>query len=77
MSSLRSFANDLYSFIQAAFPIVSPGAAFAPNWHIEAIAFAADARASGRDQAPDHHGAATQPQVDLRLGRIPGLRPRP
>jgi hypothetical protein len=32
--------NDLYSFIQAIFPVVSPGASFAPNWHIEAIAFA-------------------------------------
>lgn len=32
--------SDLYCFIQAAFPIVSPGAAFAANWHIEAIAFA-------------------------------------
>jgi hypothetical protein len=31
--------NDLYSFIQAIFPVVSPGVAFAPNWHIEAIAF--------------------------------------
>src|SRR6516165_5479739 len=30
--------NDLYSFIQATFPIVSPGDAFAANWHIEAIA---------------------------------------
>src|SRR5262249_2036859 len=32
--------NDLYSFIQAIFPLVSPGAAFQPSWHIEAIAFA-------------------------------------
>ncbi len=32
--------SDLYCFIQAAFPIVSPGVAFAANWHIEAIAFA-------------------------------------
>jgi hypothetical protein len=32
--------SDFYSFIQAIFPIVSPGAAFVPNWHIEAIAFA-------------------------------------
>jgi predicted phage terminase large subunit-like protein len=32
--------SDLYSFIQAVFPVVSPGASFAPNWHIEAIAFA-------------------------------------
>src|SRR5262245_66549030 len=32
--------RDLYCFIQAAFPIVSPGAPFAANWHIEAIAFA-------------------------------------
>jgi predicted phage terminase large subunit-like protein len=32
--------SDLYSFIREVFPIVSPGALFAPNWHIEAIAFA-------------------------------------
>jgi predicted phage terminase large subunit-like protein len=29
--------SDLYSFTQAAFPIVSPNDSFAPNWHIEAI----------------------------------------
>jgi hypothetical protein len=32
--------SDFYSFVQAIFPIVSPNAAFAPNWHIEAIAYA-------------------------------------
>jgi predicted phage terminase large subunit-like protein len=32
--------EDLYCFIQAAFPTVSPGASFTPNWHIEAIAYA-------------------------------------
>ncbi|TMJ36786.1 MAG: hypothetical protein E6G86_18165, partial [Alphaproteobacteria bacterium] len=32
--------SDFYSFIRATFPIVSPSSAFAPNWHIEAIAFA-------------------------------------
>ena len=31
--------EDLYSFIQATFPIVSPGTPFASNWHIEAIAY--------------------------------------
>ena len=31
--------SDLYSFIRAIFPIVSPGVAFLPNWHIEAMAF--------------------------------------
>jgi len=31
--------SDLYSFIRAVFPIVSPGAAFVPNWHLEAIAY--------------------------------------
>ena len=31
--------SDLYSFIQAVFPIVSPGVPFALNWHIEAIAY--------------------------------------
>jgi hypothetical protein len=30
--------SDFYSFVQAIFPIVSPNAAFVPNWHIEAIA---------------------------------------
>jgi len=31
--------HDLYCFIQAAFPIVSPGVPFAPNWHLEAVAY--------------------------------------
>lgn len=30
--------SDLYSFIRATFPIVSPNDRFAPNWHIESIA---------------------------------------
>ena len=30
--------SDVYSFIRAIFPIVSPDDAFAANWHIEAIA---------------------------------------
>src|SRR5262245_16152567 len=32
--------DDFYSFVQASFPIVTPGASFSPNWHIEAMAFA-------------------------------------
>ena len=32
--------SDFYSFIRAIFPIVSPSSPFAPNWHIETIAFA-------------------------------------
>jgi predicted phage terminase large subunit-like protein len=32
--------QDLYTFIQAGFPIVSPTGDFLPNWHIEAVAFA-------------------------------------
>jgi hypothetical protein len=32
--------TDLYTFVQATFPIVSPGAPFAPNWHVEAMAYA-------------------------------------
>ena len=32
--------DDFYSFVQASFPIVSPGASFTPNWHIEAMTFA-------------------------------------
>ncbi len=31
--------SDFYSFIQAIFPLVSPGDPFAGNWHIEAIAY--------------------------------------
>jgi hypothetical protein len=31
--------QDLYCFIQAAFPTVSPGVPFARNWHLEAIAY--------------------------------------
>jgi hypothetical protein len=31
--------RDFYSLIQAIFPIVSPGDAFAANWHIEVIAY--------------------------------------
>jgi hypothetical protein len=32
--------TDFYTFVQATFPIVSPGAPFAPNWHVEAMAHA-------------------------------------
>jgi hypothetical protein len=32
--------SDLYAFILAIFPLVSPHAPFAANWHVEAIAFA-------------------------------------
>ncbi len=32
--------SDFYSFVSASFPIVSPSAPFAHNWHIEAMAFA-------------------------------------
>src|SRR6266568_453037 len=32
--------SDLYSFVRVILPIVSPGHAFAYNWHIEAIAYA-------------------------------------
>jgi predicted phage terminase large subunit-like protein len=31
---------DLYSFVQAIFPIVSPGGRFLPNWSLEAITYA-------------------------------------
>jgi hypothetical protein len=33
---------DLYSFAQAAFPLVSPGDVLLPNWHLEAMAYALD-----------------------------------
>jgi hypothetical protein len=36
---VAAILRDFYSFIQAIFPIVSPGDAFAANWHIEAIAY--------------------------------------
>lgn len=29
--------KDLYSFVRATFPVVSPGTPFLPNWHIEAM----------------------------------------
>ena len=32
--------NDFYSFVQGVFPIASPEAAFLPNWHLEAMAYA-------------------------------------
>ena len=32
--------RDFYSFVQAAFPVVSGQGQFLPNWHVEAIAFA-------------------------------------
>ena len=32
--------TDFYSFVQAAFPIVSPGDSFACNWHLEGITYA-------------------------------------
>jgi len=39
--------SDLYSFVQAAFTIVSSGDAFLPNWHLEAITYALSRVASG------------------------------
>ena len=32
--------SDLYSFTQAAFPIVSSGESILRNWHLQAIAYA-------------------------------------
>ena len=32
--------SDFYSFVQAAFPIVSGGEALLRNWHLEAMAYA-------------------------------------
>jgi hypothetical protein len=29
--------TDLYTFVRASFPIVSPGATFLPNWHVEGM----------------------------------------
>jgi predicted phage terminase large subunit-like protein len=39
--------SDFYSFVQAAFPIVSSGGVFMPNWHVEAIAHALTGVANG------------------------------
>lgn len=39
--------SDLMAFIQRAFHTVAPGQSFAPNWHIEAIAYALDRCLSG------------------------------
>jgi hypothetical protein len=39
--------RDFYSFVSASFPIVSPNASFAHNWHVEAMAFALTRPASG------------------------------
>jgi hypothetical protein len=32
--------SDLYTFVQAAFGVVSPGDSLARNWHLEAITYA-------------------------------------
>jgi predicted Co/Zn/Cd cation transporter (cation efflux family) len=32
--------TDFYSFVQAAFPVVSGGKHLQPNWHLEAMAYA-------------------------------------
>ena len=32
--------TDLYSFVQAAFPIVSGGKSLQLNWHLEAVTYA-------------------------------------
>jgi hypothetical protein len=37
MLAAAILGTDLYSFVQASFPIVSGGGRFLPNWHIEAI----------------------------------------
>jgi hypothetical protein len=59
--------TDLYSFVQASFPIVSGGGGFLPNWHIEAICH----------ETVDHHRAASQPQIHLRLRLPASLYSRP
>jgi hypothetical protein len=39
MLAAAILGTDLYSFVQASFPIVSGGGRFLPNWHIEAICY--------------------------------------
>ena len=68
--------RDLFSFIRGTFPIVAAGAVFTRKGHLEAIAYALDPGLGGKSQTLDHHGAATEPEVDLRPRRVPSLYPR-
>jgi hypothetical protein len=57
--------NDLYAFVQAAFPIVAGGQVLQRNWH-----FGGDGGSThrcDRQQVPaaDHYRATTGPEVDL------------
>ena len=40
--------TDFYSFVQAAFPVVSGGKRLQPNWHLEAMAYALTANGNTR-----------------------------
>ena len=42
--------TDFYSFLGAAFPLVSQSATFLPNWHIEAMAYALQRVARGENK---------------------------
>jgi hypothetical protein len=68
--------QDLYCFIQAAFPIVSPGVPFARNWHLEAIAYYLTRVLEGEIKRLIIT-IPPQPEVDLRLGLFSCFRPRP
>ena len=65
--------KDFYAFIQAVFPLVSPNRPLMRNWHLEAMAYAFDSRSQRRNPAADHHGATAKPEINLRVGCIPGL----
>ena len=40
--------TDFYSFVRAAFPIVSAGERLVPNWHLQAIAYQLDKVLKGK-----------------------------
>jgi hypothetical protein len=60
--------QDLYSFVQAIFPIVSPGELASGGDHLRV-----DEGHAGRDQSPTYNGAAADAKIYLRVGGIPGV----
>ena len=65
--------KDFYAFIQAVFPLVSPNRPLMRNWHLEAMAYALTRVLKGETRAADRHGATAKPEINLRVGCIPGL----
>ena len=64
---------DLSPFVRKVFATVSPNDAFKPNWHIDAIAHELTRCHAGVNRRLLITQPSRSPQVDLRLGRIPGL----